>query len=198
MKVILKQDLSNLGEEGDVKVVADGYGRNYLIPKGIAVPYSKANVEIFKQKKNAIDARKEAKKKDALSLKEKLAGEEIKFAMPAGEKGKLFGAITSANIVEELAKLGISVERKKVDVPEHSIKMVGKYTVKVKLYGGETAELKVIVEASEIKVEKKAEVKAEPEAEVEAEAETEETAETETEAEAEAPVETEAEAETEE
>ncbi len=149
MKVILNQDLSNLGEEGEVKVVADGYGRNYLIPKGIAVPYTKANIEIFKQKKNAIEARKESKRKDASSLKDKLAAEEMSFKMPVGENGKLFGAITSANIVEELAKKGIAVERKKIEIPEHSIKVVGNYVVKVKLYAGETADLKVVVSAAE-------------------------------------------------
>ena len=147
MKVILKQELSNLGEEGDIKVVADGYGRNYLIPKGIAVSYTKANIEIFRQKKNTIEAKKETKRKEALSLKEKLAGEAITFTMPVGENGKLFGAITSANIVEELAKSGISVERKKIEVPEHSIKVVGDYIVKVKLYASESADLKVIVKA---------------------------------------------------
>ncbi|MBN2655681.1 MAG: 50S ribosomal protein L9 [Spirochaetales bacterium] len=192
MKVILKQDLSNLGEEGDVKVVADGYGRNYLIPKGIAVPYTKANVEVFNQKKNAIEARKDAKRKDAMSLRDRMAKEELKFAMPVGEKGKLFGAITSANIVEELAKLGVVVERKKIDVPDHSIKVVGTYTVKVKLYGGETADLKVVVEASEVKAEKREEpvkeaapeVVAEPEVDVEADTEDAAADETETEDEA--------------
>ncbi len=148
MKVILKQDFSSLGEEGEVKVVADGYGRNYLIPKGVAVSYTKANIEIFKQKQNSINARKEAKMKEALSLKEKLAGEGITFTMPVGENGKLFGAITSSNIVEELAKTGISVEKKRIEVPEHSIKVVGEYVVKVKLYAGETADLKVVVEAA--------------------------------------------------
>jgi large subunit ribosomal protein L9 len=148
MKVILNQDFSSLGEEGEVKVVADGYGRNYLIPKGIAVSYTKANIEIFKQKQNSINARKDAKMKEAQSLKEKLAGEGITFSMPVGENGKLFGAITSSNIVEELAKTCISVEKKKIEVPEHSIKVVGEYIVKVKLYAGETADLKVVVEAA--------------------------------------------------
>ena len=149
MKVILKQDFSSLGEEGDIKVVADGFGRNYLIPKGIAVSYTKANIEIYKQKKNTIEARKETKRKDAFSLKEKLAAQEIEFVMPVGENGKLFGAITSANIVEELAKEGISIEKKKIEVPDHSIKVVGNYIVKVKLYAGETADLKVVVKAAE-------------------------------------------------
>ena len=181
MKVILKQDLSNLGEEGDVKVVADGYGRNYLIPQGIAVAYTKANVEIFKQKKNAIESRKEAKRKESSSLKEKMAGEVITFTMPVGENGKLFGAITSANIVEELAKTGISIEKKKIDVPDHSIKMVGEYTVKVKLYAGESADIKVIVKAVESEVKAEIEAKPEPVAQVEVEAEEEVEAEAETE-----------------
>lgn len=181
MKVILNQDLSNLGEEGDVKVVTDGYGRNYLIPRGIAVPYSKANVEIFRQKKNAIEARKDSKRKDASSLRDKLVGEVVKFAMPVGEKGRLFGAITSANIVEELAKSGISVERKKVDVPDHSIKVVGNYTVKVKLYGGEVADLKVVVEATEEKKEVRAEAKERRVVEAEPEVEDEDVFETEAE-----------------
>lgn len=179
MKVILKQDLSNLGEEGDVKVVADGYGRNYLIPKGIAVSYNKANIEVFRQKKNAIEARKETKRKEAFSMIEKLSGEKIVFTMPVGEKGKLFGAITSANIVEELAKKGISLEKRRVEVPDHSIKVIGTYTVKVKLYAGETAELKVVVEAdskSEVKAEPKPVVEetiVEPEVDVEEESEAE-------------------------
>lgn len=187
MKVILKQDLSNLGEEGDVKVVADGYGRNYLIPKGIAVAYNKANVEIFNQKKNSIEARKEAKRKDALSLKEKLTGETVTFTMPVGENGKLFGAITSANIVEELAKSGINVEKKKIDVPDHSIKVIGNYTVKVKLYAGEIAELKVVVAAANAIPESKVEAPAvvEVEAEVEAENQIEADVEENTEADAE-------------
>jgi len=190
MKVILKQDLSNLGEEGDIKVVADGYGRNYLIPKGIAVSYTKANIEIFKQKKNTIEAKKETKRKEALSLKDKLAGEAITFEMPVGENGKLFGAITSANIVEELAKSGISVERKKIEVPEHSIKVVGEYIVKVKLYAGEAADLKVIVKADSATAAAAAKAAAapkapEPKAEVEAEAEAEVETETETETESE-------------
>lgn len=149
MKVILNQDFSNLGEEGEIKVVADGYGRNYLIPKGIAVSYTKQNIEIFRQKHNAIEARKSTKRKEAQSLIEKLTGHEITFSMPVGENGKLFGAITSSNIVEELAKSGISIERKKIEVPENSIKVVGNYVVKIKLYAGETADLKVVVEAVE-------------------------------------------------
>lgn len=149
MKIILSQDVANLGEEGDVKVVADGYARNFLIPKGMAVVCTKQNLNNLEQKKAAIDKRKDEKKKAALGLKERLAGENIEIIMPVGEKGRLFGAVTSQTIIDELAKLGISLEKKKVEVPEHAIKMVGNYTVKIKLYGGESADLKVEVKGAE-------------------------------------------------
>jgi len=149
MKIILNQDIANLGEEGDVKVVADGYARNFLIPKKMAVPYNKVNLTIFEQKKMAIEKRKEEKRKDALGLKDRLVSEELVLTMPAGEKGKLFGAVTASTIVEELTKMGLSVEKKRIEIPENSIKLVGTYTVKVKLYGGEVADLKVTVNAAE-------------------------------------------------
>ncbi len=147
MKIILTQDLSNLGEEGDIKVVANGYARNYLIPRKMAVPYNKASLNMFEQKKQAIEKKKEAKRKDAMGIRERLSSEELVIAMPAGEKGKLFGAVTSATIAEELAKLGITVEKKKVEIPGNSIKMVGTSTVTIRLYGGEAASLKVSVTA---------------------------------------------------
>ena len=145
MKIILNQDISNLGEEGDVKVVADGYARNFLIPQKMAVPYNKANLNMFEQKKVAIEKRKDEKRKDAMGIKERLTGEELVISMPAGAKGKLFGAVTPATIVDELGKMGITVEKKKVEIPGNSLKVTGTYTVAVKLYGGEVADLKVTV-----------------------------------------------------
>ncbi|MDC7232347.1 MAG: 50S ribosomal protein L9 [Spirochaetales bacterium] len=167
MKIILNQDISNLGEEGDVKVVADGYARNFLIPKNMAVPYNKANLNMFEQKKVAIEKRKEEKRKDAMGVKERLSKESLTIAMPAGEKGKLFGAVTPATIVEELGKLGVFVEKKKIEIAGNSIKVTGTSTVKVKLYGGETADLKVTVEGIQVEGSKPAE-KEEAKAEVEA------------------------------
>jgi len=149
MKIILNQDVSNLGEEGDVKVVTDGYARNFLIPKSLAVPFSKANVTMFEQKKAVIERRKEEKRKGALGLKQRISGEVITLKMPVGENGRLFGAVTNATIVEELTKIGLTIERRKVDIPDHTIKVVGTSTVKIKLYGSETADLKVIVEPLE-------------------------------------------------
>lgn len=149
MKIILNQDVANLGDEGDIKVVADGYARNFLIPKKMAVTFNKQNLNIFEQKKLSIEKRKDEKRKDALGVIERLANEDLVLSMPAGDKGKLFGAVTSSTIVEELAKMGLTVEKKRIEVPEHSIKEVGTYTVVIKLYGGESANLKVTVNAAE-------------------------------------------------
>lgn len=145
MKIILKQDVYNLGEEGDVCVVADGYARNYLIPKKIAVYHNNMNLAELKSKASAIAKRKEEKRKDALSIKEKIEELSLELKVSAGDSGKLFGAVTGATIVEALAKKGVHIEKKKLDVPSHTIKMVGNYSVKVRLYENESAELKLVV-----------------------------------------------------
>lgn len=145
MKIILNQDVYNLGEEGDVKEVADGYARNFLLPKGMAVPYNKSNVAYFESRAAQIQKRKEEKRKAALSLKEQIEATVLTIKMNAGDSGKLFGAVTSGTIVEALAKEGITIDKKKVDVPSHNIKMVGTYSVLVKLYEKESASLKINV-----------------------------------------------------
>lgn len=152
MKVILNKDMPNLGEEGDVCSVANGYGRNYLLPEGLAVPYNKKYINIFEQKKDQIVKRKEEKRQSALGLKEKIeAIEGLEIKVSAGDSGKLFGSVNNAVIADELAKVGISIERKKIEVPESAIKVVGNYNVKIKLYDSEAATLKVVVAAADIK-----------------------------------------------
>lgn len=149
MKVILVQDVENLGEEGDVQDVADGYGRNYLIPKQFAVPYTKANQAMLESRRSAIEQRKDEKRKTALGLKQRLEEEEIVIQRPAGDSGKLFGSVTSAAVAEELERRGINVERKRIEIPEKNIKMIGTYPVRVKLYDNESAEIKIKIQPSE-------------------------------------------------
>jgi large subunit ribosomal protein L9 len=151
MKVILNQDVAGLGEEGDIKEVANGYARNYLLPKKFALPYNKQNITQLETRRSAIEQRKEEKRREAMSIKERLENEELVFTMPAGDSGKLFGSVNNAMVVQELENRGYSFEKKRVEVPEHNIRMVGNYTVKVKLYGTEEAQLKVLVEAAEEK-----------------------------------------------
>jgi large subunit ribosomal protein L9 len=148
-KVILNQDVAGLGEEGDIKEVAAGYARNYLYPRKVAMPYSKQNLQHLEGRRSAIERRKEEKRSEAMGLKERLEAEELQFAMPAGESGKLFGSVNNATIAQELEKRGYSIEKKRIEVPEHNIRMVGTHKVKVHLYASEQAEITVVVEASQ-------------------------------------------------
>ncbi len=145
VKVILNDDVYNLGEEGDVREVAPGYARNFLIRQGLALAFSKRNVALFEQRKEAIEKRKNEKREAAKSFREKIESQVIELEMPAGDTGKLFGSVNSANIAEKLAAEGITIERKKIEVPDNSIKMVGEYNVRIRLYGDEVASIKVIV-----------------------------------------------------
>jgi len=151
MKVILNHDVGGLGEEGDIRDVANGYARNYLIPKKFALAYSKHNLTQLESRRTAIDQRKEEKRKEAMGIKERLESEELTFTMPAGDSGKLFGSVNNAMVVQELENRGYTIERKRVEVPENNIRMLGNYTVKVKLYGNEEAQINVLVEAAEEK-----------------------------------------------
>ncbi len=145
IKVILNQDVYNLGEEGDVREVAAGYARNYLIPQGLALSHSRQNAAYFEQRKEAIEKRKQEKREQAKGLRERIESKVIEIEMPAGDTGKLFGSVNSATIAERLATEGITIERKKIDVPDSSIKMIGDYEVRIRLYGDEVAEIKVQV-----------------------------------------------------
>jgi large subunit ribosomal protein L9 len=153
MKVILNKDLAPLGEEGDIKDVARGYARNFLFPRNIAMPYTDRTVAILESRREAIEARKEEKRKDALGIKEKLEELDLVVVMPAGANGRLYGAVTSQTVAEELAKQGFEVERKRIELPGNSFKSVGKYKVVIKLYESAAAELAVTVEGQQMKVE---------------------------------------------
>lgn len=149
MKVILNEDIYHLGEEGDICDVANGYARNYLFPKKLAMPCNKNSLYFLEQKKEAIEKRKEEKHNRALDIKEKIEQEELIFTISVGESGKLFGSVTNAHIAEELGKKGYTIEKKRIEVPDHHIKMLGEYKIKIKLYKNEVAELKVTVKALE-------------------------------------------------
>ena len=165
MKIILNQDVVNLGEEGDVVVVKDGYARNYLLPTGMAVMFNKTNQAILASRAAAIEKRKIEKRSASASLKEKLNKVVLTMVVTAGESGKLFGSVTSSMVQEALAKQGIEVERKKIEVPTHAIKMVGNYSVRVRLYEDESAEVKLVVESeASVKARQAAEAKVAAEA----------------------------------
>jgi large subunit ribosomal protein L9 len=172
MKIILNQDVPNLGEEGDVCVVKDGYARNYLLPTGAAVLYNNENLSIFKSRAAAIEKRKVAKREASASLKEKLDAVTLKLVVSASDSGRLFGSVTSLMIQEELAKLGFAIERKRIEVASHTIKQVGMYSARVHLYENESSVIKldVVSEAAEKAAQRAAEKAAKEAAEAEAKA----------------------------
>ena len=150
MKVILNVDVKSLGEEGDVKNVANGYARNFLLPRNLAVPYNEATVAYFESRKAEIEARKEQKRKDSASLKDKLEALTLEVVMPAGANGKLYGAVSAHVVAEALAKQGFEIERKRIELPGSAIKSVGTFKVVIKLYEAQTAEVHVAVKAQNI------------------------------------------------
>lgn len=198
MKIILNNDVVHLGEEGDIVTVKDGYARNYLLPTGAAVIYNKANAAMFQQKAEQIAKRKAEKRAASASLKEKLDNVTISLVVTAGESGKLFGSVTSQMVQEALLKEGFEIEKKKLDVPTHSIKMTGTYHIVAHLYENDKANItlnvlsEAEVKAAAKKAAEEAKKAAEAEAKAKAEAEAkaaEEAAPAEETAEAEAPVE---------
>ena len=147
MKVILNEDVKYLGEEGDIKDVAKGYARNYLFPRGLAVPCNAATLAHFESRKEEIEQRKAVKRQDAAGLKERLEALTITIVMPAGPNGKLYGAVTNQTISDELQKLGFEIERKRIELPGLTFKSVGNYSAMLKLYESAVATVAVVVEA---------------------------------------------------
>ncbi len=147
MKIILKQDFENLGNAGDIKEVKDGYARNFLIPRGIALPATASNVKHFedirKQQTRKIQ-RETEKAKKTLDQLEKV---KIEIKAKVGEEDKLFGSVTSQMIYDKLVELGFEgIDKKKIILHEH-IKTVGEHPVEIKLYTGVVAKLMVSVKS---------------------------------------------------
>ncbi|HDG98243.1 MAG: 50S ribosomal protein L9 [Deltaproteobacteria bacterium] len=146
MRIILTQDIHDLGLEGDILDVANGYARNYLLPKGFALEATPQNLRFLETRRKKIEAKRLRAKEEAEQLKEKIEALELCFTHKAGEEGKLYGSVTAIDIAEELEKQGIVVDRRKV-VLERPIKEVGDFEVKVKIYPEVTATLRIKVEA---------------------------------------------------
>ncbi len=144
MEVILKEDVANLGHRGDVVKVADGYGRNYLLPRKLALQATEANKAVIEQMKAAAARRSAAEKAQAEELVAKLEPVALSFTRKAGEQGHLFGSVTSADIAAELATKGFDVDRRKIQLAE-PLKSLGDFTVGVKLHREVTAHIKVKV-----------------------------------------------------
>ena len=146
MQVILREDVEHLGQIGDIVVVKPGYGRNYLIPRGLAVAANPKNVTRLEHDKRVIAAREAKLAKNAASLKAKIEGLELTIAKPVGDEDKLFGSVTTREIAEAAADKGVNLDRKKLDIGE-PIRTIGEHKITVSLGREQRAELKVWVVA---------------------------------------------------
>jgi len=157
MRVILNQDVPNLGELGDIKEVASGYARNFLFPRSMAFAHNAKSVVLFEKRKAEIEAIRASKRSASAGLKEKIEAEEIVLVLPAGSNGKLYGAVTGHNVADELLKKGIDIDRKRIEVPGRSIKSVGSYKIAIRLYEKDEATLRLAIQGQAVKSESKEE-----------------------------------------
>lgn len=149
MKVILTQDVKNLGNEGDIVDVSDGYARNYLIPRGLVVEATEGNLKKREAQASRQQRRKDREQTKAQALHDRINGKSITITARAGEGDKLFGAVIGKEIADTLNKqFKVKVDKKKVDLGE-PIKHLGKHPVKIKIYPQIQAEITVQVEAAD-------------------------------------------------
>jgi large subunit ribosomal protein L9 len=149
MEVILKEDVANLGHRGDVVKVADGYGRNFLLPRKLALQATLANKVVIEQMKAAAARRFATEKAQAEELATKLTPIVLSFTRKSGEAGQLFGSVTPADIAAEIETKGIEIDRRKIQLAE-PIKTVGDYDVAIKLHREVVAHVKVKVVADAV------------------------------------------------
>ncbi|MCB4791703.1 MAG: 50S ribosomal protein L9 [Elusimicrobia bacterium] len=155
MKVILKSDILNVGKQGDIKNLSSGYVRNYLVPKNLALEATPQNLKIWEKEKVKLEKQKEEVLKKARELAERIEKTSITISVKVGETGKLFGSVTSADIVKVLNDNGFSIDKQNVLI-EEPFKEIGVYAVDVKVHPEVIARPKVwIVEEKEATKEEK-------------------------------------------
>ena len=143
MKVILLDNIKGVGKKDEIINASDGYARNFLLPKKLAVEANSANMSKLKAKQDSDQYRKNVEKEEAQKISEKLKGILLKISVKAGENGKIFGSITSKEIAENLkTQYQIEVDKKKIELKE-PIKTLGSFTVQIRLYEGVVGNLKV-------------------------------------------------------
>ncbi len=148
MEVILKEDINNLGHRGDLVKVADGYGRNYLLPKKLALQATAANKAVIEQMKTSAVRRSAKEKSEAETLVGQLNNVALVFVRKVGENDHLFGSVTSADIAQQLEQKGFTIDRRKVQLDE-PLKQLGEFHIPVKLHREVTAHIAVTVKGEE-------------------------------------------------
>ncbi len=144
MKIILKENVDSLGKAGEMIKVADGYARNYLIPKGLAVEASSRSMKALEHEKSRIMKKNESDRKKAEAMVEKLQGVTCTISRRVGEQDKLFGSVTTKDIEQSLIEQGMEIDRKMI-ILEEPIKSLGEFPVKIKFQPGITTEITITV-----------------------------------------------------
>ena len=144
MQLILRTDVMNLGKRGDVVKVAPGYGRNYLLPHGLAYEFSQANIKRVDKERRTLQVRLGKEREEATDLAKRIAGLSCTIVRKVGESDTLYGSVTNADVAEALHKEGYSIDKRKI-VLEDPIKALGIYTVPIRIHPEVTGELKVWV-----------------------------------------------------
>ncbi|ARS53438.1 50S ribosomal protein L9 [Kushneria konosiri] len=147
MEVILLDKLGKLGELGDQVSVKPGYGRNYLVPYGLAVPATKANVDAFETRRAELEANAAERQAEAERRAEELSEIELSLVARAGDEGKLFGSIGPRDLADAIAQAGIDVARSEVRMPLGPIRQTGEYDIELRLHSDVTASVRVVVVA---------------------------------------------------
>ncbi|OGD24563.1 MAG: 50S ribosomal protein L9 [Candidatus Aminicenantes bacterium RBG_13_63_10] len=149
MKVILKSDVENLGRKGDIVNVSSGYGRNFLLPRKLALEVTPTNMKMIEIERQALTKRQEKEKQSHQDLIQRLNAATLTFRRKTGEKDHIFGSVSAADIREALAGLGLDIDKKKIILDE-PLRRLGNYSVPVRVFQDEKAEVKVeIVQAEE-------------------------------------------------
>lgn len=141
MEIILKQDIQNVGNENDIVTVKNGYARNFLIPKGMAIVANESNKKVVKEMLRQKAHKEERLRKQATEIAEQIERKTVKIGAKTSSTGKIFGSVNTIQIAEELTKKGFDIDRKKITIKEEPIKEVGKYTAKIKLHRDVIVEL---------------------------------------------------------
>jgi len=144
MKVILKQDVENVGRKGDLVNVAAGFGRNYLIPKKWAIEVTSSNVKMINIERKVLKKKVEQERLSYQDLIQKLNQVTLSFSRKAGEKDHIFGSVTATDLKDGLDKLGFDIDKKKIVLSE-PLKRLGNYTVPIKVFHDDKAEIRVAV-----------------------------------------------------
>lgn len=144
MKVIFQKDVKGQGKKGEIKEVSDGYARNFLIPRGLAVEATEANLSILRAKERSEEKKERERLEEAKAIAKKLESLELVIKAKAGEGGRLFGAVTSKQIAEALKAKNIEIDKRKIDL-EEPIRALGFAHVPVKLHPEVTATVKVLI-----------------------------------------------------